>query len=138
LSDFSTIHCPRSVVAGDVVCLDGCCALEWQCLVVVVVVSGAVKVSLQGGSLSDLNQNLVHNVVGDISGEHIKDETVSTSEGQVVKSPCLHTSHQDGPGEVRYADSGSSVDEAKDGDDGEDQPPHPQDKEVLLVEEIVG
>ena len=42
------------------------------------------------------------------------------------------------PGEVRYADSGSSVDESKDGDDGEDQPPHPQDKEVLLVEEIVG
>ena len=39
-------------------------------------------------------------MVGDISGEHIKDEAVSTSQGQVVKSPCLYASHQDGP-EIR-------------------------------------
>jgi len=105
---------------------------------VVVVVGGAVKVSLQGSSLGDLNQNLIHNVVGNIGGEHIKNKAVSTGQGQVVKSPCLYTSHQDGPGEVRYTDSGSSVDKSQDGEDGEGQPPQPQNKEVLLIEQIIG
>lgn len=126
--------------AGSRTCqghLDGGGAFQRQGLVMVVVVS-AVKVSLQGRPLGNLDKNLIHNVVGNIGGEHVQNKAVSSRQIKVVKSPRLHTSHQDGPGKVRYTDSGSSVDESKDGEDGNGQPPEPQDKEVLLVEQVVG
>ena len=42
------------------------------------------------------------------------------------------------PGEVRDHDASKSVDQTKDGDTDECEPPEPEDKEVLLVEQIVG
>ena len=41
------------------------------------------------------------------------------------------------PGEVRDHQSGKSVDQSDDGDTNERHPPHPEDKEVLLVEDVV-
>ena len=42
------------------------------------------------------------------------------------------------PGEVRDHDASKSVDQTKDGDTDECEPPEPEHKEVLLVEQIVG
>ena len=39
---------------------------------------------------------------------------------------------------LRDHDPGRSVHETNDGDNKEEHPPHPQDEEILLVEEIVG
>ena len=41
------------------------------------------------------------------------------------------------PGEVRDHQPGESVDQTEDRDTDECHPPHPEDKEVLLVEDIV-
>lgn len=74
--------------------LDGGGALEGQGGVVVIIV-GAVKVSLESRSLGNLNQDLVHDVVGNIGTEHVEDEAVSSGQGQIVQPPGLHASHQD-------------------------------------------
>ena len=42
------------------------------------------------------------------------------------------------PGEVWDHDPGKSVDQAEHGDPDEGEPPEPEDKEVLLVEQVVG
>ena len=42
------------------------------------------------------------------------------------------------PGEVGDTDPSSPVDESENGQDGQTQPPEPQDEEVLLVEQVVG
>ena len=41
------------------------------------------------------------------------------------------------PGEVGDTDPSSPVDESENGQDGQTQPPEPQDEEVLLVEQVV-
>ena len=41
------------------------------------------------------------------------------------------------PGEVRDHQPGESVDQTEDRDTDEQHPPHPEDKEVLLVEDVV-
>jgi len=50
----------------------------------VIVVVGAVEVSLQGRPLGNLDQNLIHDVMGYIGGQHIEDKAVSSSEREVV------------------------------------------------------
>ena len=44
-------------------------------------------------------------------------------------------SHQ--PGEVWDHDPGEPVDQADDGNSNEEEPPEPEDKEILLVEDVV-
>ena len=41
------------------------------------------------------------------------------------------------PGEIRDSNPGEPVDDPQDGEDGDAQPPEPEDQEVLLVEEVV-
>lgn len=51
--------------------------------------------------------------------------------------PSVDLSHQDRSGEIRNHHSGESVDKSDDGESNEEHPPHPEDKEILLIEDVV-
>merc|ERR1719443_166949 len=51
--------------------------------------------------------------------------------------PGVDLSHQNRPGQVWDHHSCKSVDKTDDGETNEEHPPHPEDKEVLLVEDVV-
>ena len=44
--------------------------------------------------------HLVHDIVGQVVGEHVKDEAIGSREFEVVETPGAHLSHQDRPGAV--------------------------------------
>ena len=48
--------------------------------------------------------HLVHDIVGQVVGEHVKDEAISSREFEVVETPGAHLSHQDRPGAVDNED----------------------------------
>jgi len=51
--------------------------------------------------------------------------------------PSVDLSHQDRSGEIRNHHPGESVDESDDGESNEEHPPHPEDKEIFLIEDVV-
>jgi len=101
------------------------------------VVINNVQVILHGGPLGDELHHLLHNVVGEVLRQEVEDETVGGLEVKVLQMPSVDLSHQDGSGEVRNHHSGESVDESNDGESNEEHPPHPEDKEIFLVEDVV-
>jgi len=101
------------------------------------VVVDVVQVILQQRLLGDLPEHLVHDGVGDVVPQEVQHEAVSSTELQVLQSPCSHFSHQHGPGEVWDHDPGEPVHQADGGDSDEEEPPEPEDEEILLVEDVV-
>jgi len=103
-----------------------------------VVVVDVVNVRLERGPLGNLSKHLIEDVVGHVDGQQVEDKAVGGGQVEVLQPPGFHLAHQDGPGEVGDTDPSSPVDESENGQDGQTQPPEPQDEEVLLVEQVVG
>ena len=55
--------------------------------------------------------HLVHDIVGQVVGEHVKDEAIGSREFEVVETPGAHLSHQDRPGAVDNDDDYSDDDD---------------------------
>jgi len=96
-----------------------------------------VQIVLHGSSLGDELHHLLHHVVGKVLGQEVEDETVGGLEVKILQMPGVDLSHQNRPGQVWDHHSCKSVDETDDGETNEEHPPHPEDKEVLLVEDVV-
>jgi len=93
--------------------------------------------SLQNILLGDLDDDLLDHGVGHVGGHGLQDEGLSTGELHGSQPGSGDFSEEDSSGEVRDHQPGESVDEAEDGDTDESHPPHPEDKEILLVEDVV-
>jgi len=77
--------------------LDGSGALEGERHVVVVVVH-LVHLTHTSRPLSDPLKHRVHDMMGYIGSEHVKDEAVRAGQLEVLQAPCLHSSNQDRSG----------------------------------------
>jgi len=93
--------------------------------------------SLQNILLGDLDDDLLDQGVGHIGSHGLQDEGFPASELHGSQPGSGDFSEQDSSGEVRDHQPGESVDQTEDRDTDECHPPHPEDKEVLLVEDVV-
>jgi len=93
--------------------------------------------SLQNILLGDLDDDLVDHGVGHVGGHGLQDERLAASELHGSQPGCRNFSEQDSSGEVGDHQTSKSVDQSDDGDTNERHPPHPEDKEVLLVEDVI-
>jgi len=101
-----------------------------------VIVNG-VELILENMFLGDLADDLIHGSVRHVHSHGLQDEGVGSAELQVTELPGGHFSQQNRPGQVRDHHTGESVDESDDREPDENHPPHPEDEEVLLVEDVV-
>jgi len=93
--------------------------------------------SLQNILLGDLDDDLLDHGVGHVGGHGLQDEGLPAGELHGSQPGGGDFSEEDSSGEVRDHQPGESVDEAEDGDTDESHPPHPEDQEILLVEDVV-
>jgi len=101
-----------------------------------VIVNG-VEIILEDVLLGDLADDLVHGVVGHVDGHGLQHERVGGAELEVTKLPGWNFPQQNRPGQVRDHHTGESVDQSDHRETDQNHPPHPEDEEVLLVEDVV-
>jgi len=102
-----------------------------------IVIVHHVQVILDGGPLGNELHHLLHLVMRQVLGKEVEHEAVRGLEVEVLQVPGVNLSHQHRSGQIRNHHSGKSVDQTNHRETNQEHPPHPEDQEIFLVEDVV-